>query len=68
MHALAHAVAKRVRRQAGGAGSGRVVMKGQKGIRIVAPAEIDGGKVTSIKYTHVFDISQTQERTQRAAA
>ena len=42
-------------------------MKGQKGIRIVAPDEIDGGKVTRIKHLHVFDVSQTQERTPRAA-
>ena len=47
--------------------AGRVVMKGQKGIRIVAPDEIDGGKVTRIKHLHVFDVSQTQERTPRAA-
>jgi hypothetical protein len=29
--------------------AGRVVMKGQKGIRIVAPDTIDEGKVRSIK-------------------
>jgi hypothetical protein len=43
-------------------------MKGQKGIKIVAPDEIDGGKVTHIKHLHVFDLSLTQERTPRAAA
>jgi hypothetical protein len=48
--------------------AGRVVMQGQKGIRIVAPDTIDDGKVTRIKHLHVFDRSQTQERTQRAAA
>jgi hypothetical protein len=37
--------------------AGRVVMKGQKGIRIVAPDEIDGGKVTRIKHLHVFDVT-----------
>jgi hypothetical protein len=42
-------------------------MKGQKGIRIVAPDEVDGGKVTRIKHLHVFDVTQTQERTARAA-
>lgn len=46
---------------------GRVVLKGQKGIWIVAPAEIADGKVTSIKPVCVFDIPQTQERTPRAA-
>jgi hypothetical protein len=46
---------------------GRVVQKGQKGIRIVAPDAIDDGKVTAIRHMHVFDVSQTQERTQRAA-
>ena len=48
--------------------AGRVVMKGQHGARIVAPDEIDGGKVTRIKHQHVYDASQTQERTQLAAA
>ena len=47
--------------------AGRVAMKGQKGIRIVAPDEIDDGKVRSIKPVYVFDVTQTQERTQRAA-
>jgi hypothetical protein len=32
--------------------AGRVVMKGQKGIRIVAPDEVDGGRVTRIKHLH----------------
>jgi len=43
-------------------------MKGQKGTRIVAPDTIDGGKVTSIKPVHVFDVTQTQELPHRAAA
>jgi hypothetical protein len=47
---------------------GRVVCKGQKGIRIVAPDTFDDGKVTRIKQMHVFDVTQTQERAQRAAA
>jgi hypothetical protein len=47
--------------------AGRVVMKGQKGVKIVAPDEIDGGKVTRIQHMHVFDVTQTQERTPRAA-
>jgi hypothetical protein len=43
-------------------------MKGQKGIRLVAPDIIDdAGKVRSIKPVFVFDVTQTQERTQRAA-
>ena len=44
-------------------------MKGQRGIRLVAPDTMDGGKVTRIKHKHphVFDRSQTQERTLRAA-
>jgi hypothetical protein len=37
-------------------------------IRLVAPDTIDEGKVRSIKPVYVFDVSQTQERTQRAAA
>jgi hypothetical protein len=40
--------------------AGRVVMKGQKGIRIVAPDTIDEGKVTRIKPLYLFDVSQTQ--------
>jgi len=46
---------------------GRVVRKGQKGIRIVAPDTIDDGTVTSIKPVYVFDVAQTQERTPRTA-
>jgi len=46
----------------------RVVRKGQKGIRIEPPVLTDGSKVTTIRHTHVFDISQTDERTQRTAA
>jgi hypothetical protein len=50
--------------------AGRVVMKGQKGIRIVAPVMggDDGAKVVNIKPAHVFDVTQTDERTARAAA
>jgi hypothetical protein len=47
---------------------GRAVRTGQKGFPIGARDEIDGGKVTSIKHQHVFDVTQTQERTARAAA
>jgi len=44
-------------------------MKGQNGIRLVAPDTIDdGGKVRSIKAVSVFDVTQTQERSHRAAA
>jgi len=46
---------------------GRVVVKGEKGIRLVAPDTMDDGKITSIKPVYVFDVTQTQERTQRAA-
>jgi hypothetical protein len=46
----------------------RVVVKGQKGIRLVAPDTVAEGKITSIKPVYVFDVSQTHERTQRAAA
>ena len=44
--------------------------KGQKGIKIVAPVMggEDGGKVVNIKPAYVFDVSQTDERTARAAA
>jgi hypothetical protein len=42
-------------------------MKGQKGIRIVAPDTIDDGKVTSIKPASVFNVTQTQELPHRAA-
>jgi hypothetical protein len=48
--------------------AGRIIRTGQKGIRIVAPDTIDDGNLTSIKHLHVFDVSQTQERTQRASA
>ena len=49
--------------------AGRVVRKGQKGIRIVAPVMggDDGGKIVNIKPAWVFDVTQTQERTARAA-
>ena len=47
---------------------GCVVMKGQKGIRLVAPDTIDAaGRISSIKPIYVFDVTQTQERTARAA-
>jgi hypothetical protein len=36
-------------------------MKGQKGIRIVAPDTIDAGTVRSIKPVYVFNVTQTQE-------
>jgi hypothetical protein len=42
-------------------------MKGQKGIRLAAPDGIAEGKITSIKPVSVFDVTQTQERTLRAA-
>jgi hypothetical protein len=29
---------------------------------------VDDGEVTAIRHMHVFDVTQTQERTQRAAA
>jgi hypothetical protein len=48
----------------------RVVRKGQKGIKIVAPVmggEADG-KVVNIKPAWVFDVSQIDERTTRVAA
>jgi len=50
--------------------AGDVVRKGQKGIKIVAPVMggDDGGKVVNIKPAYVFDVSQTDELTQRAAA
>jgi hypothetical protein len=51
--------------------AGRVVRKGEKGIRINAPitATVDGAqKVVRIKPTHVFDISQTDALSQEAAA
>jgi hypothetical protein len=42
-------------------------MKGEKGIRLVAPDTLDDGKLTSITPVSVFDVTQTQERTARAA-
>ena len=50
--------------------AGDVVRKGQKGIKIVAPVMggDDGGKVVNIKPAYVFDVSQTDGLTQRAAA
>jgi hypothetical protein len=47
--------------------AGRVVAKDRKGIRIIAPDTLDGETVRSIKHLHVFDVTQTQERTPRAA-
>jgi hypothetical protein len=48
---------------------GRVVRKGQKGIQIIAPVMggEDGGTVGNIKPAYVFDVTQTDERTPRAA-
>lgn len=49
--------------------AGRVVMKGQHGIRLVAPETVDdSGKVRSIKPVFVFDLTQTQELARHAAA
>jgi hypothetical protein len=47
-----------------------VVRNGQKGIKIVAPVMGGDGniKVVDIKPAWVFDVSQTDERTQRLAA
>ena len=49
--------------------TGRVVRKGQKSITIVAPVMGGDGnaKVVTIKPAWVFDVTQTDERTQRAA-
>lgn len=49
--------------------AGRVVRKGQKGIKIIAPVMggEDGGKVVTIKPAYVFDVSQTDELATRAA-
>jgi len=44
------------------------VSKGQKGIRLVAPDTLtENGRIASIKPAHVFDVTQTDERTQRVA-
>jgi hypothetical protein len=52
--------------------AGRVVRKGQKGIKIVAPVMggENGTKVVNIRPAYVFDVTQTQanERPHRAAA
>ena len=47
-----------------------MVRKGQKGITIVAPVMGGDGtaKVVTIKPAWVFDVTQTDERTPRAAA
>ena len=49
--------------------AGRVVRKGQQGIKIVTPVTggEDGGKVVTIKAAWVFDVTQTRELPQRAA-
>jgi hypothetical protein len=49
--------------------AGRVVRKGQKGIQIIALVKggDDGGNVVTIKPAYVFDVTQTQERSARAA-
>jgi hypothetical protein len=63
-----HPQATEVRTFHGWLAAGRVVMKGQEGIRLVAPDTIaDSGKIASIKPVSVFDLSQMQERTPRAA-
>jgi hypothetical protein len=50
--------------------AGRVDRKGQKSVKIVAPVMgvDDGAKVVNIMPEHVFNVTQTDERTQRAAA
>ena len=47
-----------------------MVRKGQKGIKIVAPVMGGDGnaKVVTIKPAYVFDVTQTDEHTQRVAA
>ena len=49
--------------------AGRVGRKSQKGITIVAPVMggAEGGKVVTITPARVFDVTQTDERTARAA-
>jgi hypothetical protein len=53
--------------QHGWLAAGRCVMKGEKGIRLVAPDTFDDGRVTSIRPVYVFDVTQTQELQRRAA-
>jgi hypothetical protein len=60
--------ASEVRAFHGWLAAGRVVTKGQKGIRLVAADTIDDRKVRSIKAVYVFDVTQTQEPSARAAA
>ena len=49
--------------------AGRVVCKGQKGIKVVAPDTIeDGGKVVSSKPVYMFDETQTPALAHRVAA
>jgi len=51
--------------------AGRVVLKGQKGTRIIAPGmgTSEGiPKLVNIKPAYVFDVSQTEERTPVVAA
>ena len=63
------AIASAVPRAAAWLKADRVVRKGQKGIKIVAP--VMGGdsnaKVVTITPAWVFDVRQTDERTPRAA-
>ena len=49
--------------------AGRVVRKGQQGIKIAAPVMGGEGnaKVVNIKPAYVFDVTQTDKRTQSAA-
>jgi hypothetical protein len=48
--------------------AGRVVRKGQTGIRIVAPSiDADGERLTSIRPVYVFDVTQTDPRTRDEA-
>jgi hypothetical protein len=42
-------------------------MTGQQGFRLVAADDIDEGTVRSITPVSEFDVTQTQERTPRAA-
>lgn len=59
--------ATQVRTFHGWLGGGRVVMKGQTGIRIVALDTVDDRTVTKVKPVSVFDVTQAQELAHRAA-
>ena len=50
--------------------AGRVVRKGEHGIKIVAPVMggENGAKVVNIRPAWVFDVTQTNELAHRAAA